>query len=44
MIKRGNRELVEDERYIYHNDRQAGKIVVYHDLSEINRLKRSWIV
>ena len=40
MIKRGNRELVEDERYIYHNDRQAGKIVVYHDLSEINRLKR----
>lgn len=40
MIKRGNTELVEDERYIYHNDSRAGKIVVYHDLSEINRLKR----
>ena len=40
MRKRSSAELVEDEEYIYVSGSKFGKIVVYHDLSEINRLKR----
>lgn len=40
MIKRSNTELVEDEQYIYKGTCKTGKIVIYHDISEVNRLKR----
>ena len=40
MIKRGNTELVEDVQFIYQDGCKAGRILVYHDLSEINRLRR----
>lgn len=40
MIKRGNGELVADSRDIVKDDETYGKVIVYHDISEINRLRR----
>lgn len=40
MVKRGNTEIVSDEKEIYIDGTKIGKVVVYHDISEINRLRR----
>lgn len=40
MIRRGSTELVADASEICEGGRAIGKIVVYHDISDINRLKR----
>ena len=39
MRKRGSREFVVDENDIYLDDVKVGCIAVYHDMSEITRLK-----
>lgn len=40
MIKRSSTELVADTREIVMEGRCVGKVIVYHDISEVNRLKR----
>ena len=40
MIKRSSTELVADTREIVIEGRCVGKVIVYHDISEVNRLKR----
>ena len=40
MLKRGNAEIVADAKDIYRNGKKAGRVIVYHDISEVNRLKR----
>lgn len=40
MIKHSSTELVSDSRNIFINNEMVGKIIVYHDTSEVNRLKR----
>lgn len=40
MIKRGSTELVSDAKDIYIGEKRIGKTVVYHDISEVNRLRR----
>lgn len=40
MIRRGSTELVADEKNVYIASEKVGKVVVYHDISEINRLLR----
>ena len=40
MLKRGNLEIISDAKVIYVDGEKAGKVVVYHDVSEVNRLKR----
>lgn len=40
MIKRGNTEIIADAKEIYVNGKKTGKVVVYHDISEVNRLRR----
>ncbi|MBQ4467754.1 MAG: sigma 54-interacting transcriptional regulator [Firmicutes bacterium] len=40
MLKRGNLEIVADSKDIYVDGKKAGKVIVYHDISEVNRLRR----
>lgn len=40
MINRGNAEVVSDENDIIFDSKKIGKVVVCHDISEINRLRR----
>jgi transcriptional regulator with PAS, ATPase and Fis domain len=40
MTKRKHTEIVSDVKDIYHNGTKIGCVVVYHDISEINRLRR----
>ncbi|MEE0741162.1 MAG: sigma 54-interacting transcriptional regulator [Emergencia sp.] len=40
MISRGNTEIVADEKDVVFDQEVLGKVTVYHDISEINRLKR----
>ena len=40
MIKRGNTELVADSKNVYISDEKVATVTVYHDISEINRLRR----
>lgn len=40
MIKRGNNEIVADSKEIYVDGKKVGRVVVYHDVSEVNRLRR----
>lgn len=40
MISRGNTEIVADEKDVVFDREVLGKVTVYHDISEINRLKR----
>ena len=40
MLKRGNAEIVADAKDIYRDGKKAGRVIVYHDISEVNRLKR----
>lgn len=40
MLKRGNTELISDAKDIYSDGEKAGRVIVYHDISEVNRLKR----
>lgn len=40
MIRRGSTELVADGKDVYIGSEKVGKVVVYHDISEINRLRR----
>lgn len=40
MIKRSKKEVVTDSSRIYKDNNLLGTIVVYHDISEINRLKK----
>jgi len=40
MVQRGSTELVADSEDVYKNNQKVAKIVVYHDISDVNRLKR----
>ncbi len=40
MLKRGNLEIVADSKDIYVDGKKAGRVIVYHDISEVNRLRR----
>lgn len=40
MLKRGNAEIVSDAKEIYVEGKKAGRVIVYHDISEVNRLRR----
>lgn len=40
MLKRGNAEIVSDAKEIYVEGEKAGRVIVYHDISEVNRLRR----
>lgn len=40
MIKRGNTELVADSKNVYIGDEKVANVTIYHDISEINRLRR----
>lgn len=40
MVKRGSTELIVDSNDIKVDDKVVGKVIVYHDTSEVNRLKR----
>lgn len=40
MLKRGNTELVADSKDIYIAGKKKATVVVYHDISEVNRLRR----
>lgn len=40
MINRSKKEVVTDSSRIFKNNNLIGTIVVYHDISEINRLKK----
>lgn len=40
MIRRSKKEVVSDSSKIYKNNNLIGTVVVYHDISEINRLKK----
>lgn len=41
MVRRGNAEIVADTKEIYnHKNEKVGKVIVYHDISDVNRLKR----
>lgn len=40
MVKRKHAEIVSDVKGIYINGTRIGYVVVYHDISEINRLRR----
>ena len=40
MLKRGNLEIVSDSKDVYVDGKKAGKVIVYHDISEVNRLRR----
>lgn len=40
MQRRGNTEIIADTKDVYFNGNKAGKVVVYHDISEVNRLRR----
>ena len=40
MVKRGSTELIADSNDIKIEDEIVGKVIVYHDTSEVNRLKR----
>ena len=40
MLKRSSTELVADGRDIFISKKAVGKITVYHDISEVNRLRR----
>ncbi len=40
MLKRGNVEIVSDSKDIYIDGKKAGRVIVYHDISEVNRLRR----
>ena len=40
MIKRGNTELVADSKNVYIEDKKVATVTIYHDISEINRLRR----
>ena len=40
MLKRGNVEIVSDSKDIYMDGKKAGRVIVYHDISEVNRLRR----
>ena len=40
MVQRSSTELVSDSREILLDGRRAGEIIVYHDISEVNRLRR----
>lgn len=40
MCKRGSTEMVADSRSVYIDGMKVANVVVYHDLSEINRLRR----
>ncbi len=40
MVKRGSTEIVEDAKDVYLDGEKWARVVVYHDISEINRLRR----
>lgn len=40
MLKRSSTELVADGRDIFISKKAVGKITVYHDISEVNRLRK----
>ncbi len=40
MIRRSSTELVADGQDIFENNVPIGKVIVYHDISDVNRLKR----
>lgn len=40
MLKRSSSELVSDSRELVFDSRYLGSVTVYHDISEINRLRR----
>ncbi len=40
MVKRGSTELIVDSKEIKFENEIVGKVIVYHDTSEVNRLKR----
>ena len=40
MLKRGNTEIVADAKDIDRDGKKAGRVIVYHDISEVNRLRR----
>ena len=40
MLKRGNLEIVADSKDKYVDGKKAGRVIVYHDISEVNRLRR----
>jgi len=40
MVLRGSTELIADAKDIYIDEEKMGKVVVYHDISEVNRLRR----
>ncbi len=40
MIKRGSTELVADGKEVFDGQEKIAKVIVYHDNSEVNRLRR----
>lgn len=40
MIKRGNAEIISDAKNVYVDNKKIASVVVYHDISEVNRFKR----
>ena len=42
MLKRGNAEIVADAKDIYRNGKKAGRVIVYHDISEVNRFVKQF--
>lgn len=40
MLKRGNTEIISDAKDVCFGDEKVASVVVYHDISEINRLRR----
>lgn len=40
MIKRGSREVISDSKNVYSDNKKIAVVTIYHDISEVNRLKR----